>query len=129
MKSLCLIFISVFLLTTFTNSGCKKNTTCGCATSDIKYQLQNINGTLSFYQFKNKWVFSYQPSPGSVSNFFPCNLSQDSLQTILQGANQNEVFQVKFSGHVKSSCPDEVFGITSGVTTFDYISLDSLKRN
>ncbi len=117
------------------SNSCKKsksdpvNTTCGCSATDTKYTLQNISGTLSYYQYNSKWVFSYQPIAGNISNFFPCNTSQDSLQKILQGANQNQVFQVKFSGKVKGTCPNEDFGIISGVATFDYISIDSLKRN
>lgn len=132
MKALFSIFISVFLLTMFTNSSCKKSkpdVICGCNSNDTKYSLQNINGTLAFYQYKSKWVIYYQPIAGNYSYYFPCNTNQDSLQTILQGANQNQVFPVKFSGKIKSTCPDEDFGFTIGVTTFDYLILDSLKRN
>ena len=74
-------------------------------------------------------MFSYSPLPGNYSNYFPCNTNQDSLVAILQGANQNDVFHVIFSGKVNGPCPGEVFGITTGTTTFDYIILDSLKRN
>jgi|GEM_PF-6265499 len=132
MKTLLAILAMSFILAVFSNSGCKKkedNRNCGCTSSEIKYSLQSINGFLSYYQYNNKWVLSYSPSPGAVSNYFPCNSNQDSLQAILQGANQSQVFQVKFSGKVKSTCPGEEFGITSGVTTFDYINIDSLKRN
>lgn len=81
------------------------------------------------FQNKNKWAILYQPLPGNYSYYFPCNTNEDSLQAITRGANQNDVFQVRFSGGVKSTCPNENFGIVSGVTTFDYIILDSLKRD
>jgi len=134
MKQLFILFLLAFTFLLFTNSSCKKNkdkniTACACNATDIKYQLQNIDGTLSFYQYNSKWVFSYHPATGNISNYFPCNTDQDSLKAILQGANQNQVFQVKLSGKVKEPCPGENFGIVSGVSTFDYIIIDSLKRN
>ena len=110
---------------------CKKNkneASCGCNSAEVKYNLLQTNGTLSFLQEKGKWVLSYQPQPGNFSNYFPCNLNQDSLKIITQSASQNQTFQVRFSGRVKSPCSNENFGYTNGVTTFDYIILDSLKR-
>lgn len=132
MKSLYSILFFIFLLTTFNYSCCKKNeldTTCGCNAIDTKYSLQDITGRLRFHQYNMKWVLTYSPAQGAISNFFPCNTNQDSLQAILQGANQNQVFQVKFSGKVKTICPGEDFGTTIGLVTFDYIIIDSLKRN
>ncbi|MGQ0738247.1 MAG: hypothetical protein ACT4OJ_04235 [Bacteroidota bacterium] len=132
MKSLFVILVMSFILTFFSNSGCKKKTdnpNCGCNSNEIKYSLQNIDGFLSYRQYNNKWMLTYYPAPGAVSNYFPCNTNQDSLRAILQGVNQSQVFQVKFSGKVKGPCPGEDFGFTSGVTTNDYINIDSLKRN
>ena len=132
MKFLLLILLSVIVFFSFTNSSCKKdkiNRTCGCAATDTKYILQNINGSLSYNNYNNQWMISYSPLPGNYSNYFPCNITQDSLKVILQGANHNDVINVKFSGKVKVTCPGESFGITTGVTTFDYIIIDSLKRN
>lgn len=132
MKRLFILLLLSFTILLFTNSSCKKNKpkpTCGCSTTEIKYNLLNIDGTLSYYQYNNKWVFSYQPIAGNISNYFPCNTTQDSLQLILQGATHDQVFQVKLSGKVKESCAGEDFGFISGVTTFDYIIIDSLKRN
>lgn len=132
MKSLFAILAAAFMLTVFSNSGCKKkadNRNCGCNSTVIKYSLQDIHGILAYSQYNRKWGLSYSPLPGNTSNYFPCNPNQDSLQAILQGANQSQVFQVKFSGKVKDPCPGEDFGITNGVTTFDYINIDSLKRN
>lgn len=132
MKRTTILTLLLFTPLMFISSGCKKKQTkptCGCGTSEIKYSLLNINGTLSYYQYTNKWVFSYHPIAGNSSNYFPCNTTQESLQAILQGANHNQVFQVKFSGKVKESCFGEDFGYTSGVTTFDYIIIDSIKLN
>jgi hypothetical protein len=132
MKLLFSIFALTFSLFLFTNSSCKKNQinkNCACAANEIKYNLLNISGTLAYNQYKEKWALRYQPIPGNYSYYFPCNTSQDSLRSILQGANQSQTFSIKFSGKVKGPCPGEDFGITSGVTTFDYIILDSLKRN
>ena len=111
---------------------CKKkpiNYSCGCDATDIKYFIKNIEGTLSYYQHNSKWVFSYQPIPGNHSNYFPCNTDQDSINAILKVANQSQIFQVKISGKVKKVCSNEDFGIISGVATFDYIIIDSIKRN
>jgi hypothetical protein len=134
MKHLLVSFAAVIIVLTFTNSSCKKhkddpiNTTCGCNATDIKYQLRDKSGTLSFYQYNSKWFFSVQQVGGMYSSYFPCNTTQDSLQKITQGANQNQVFQVKFSGKVKGTCSGEDFGTTTG-GTIDYIIIDSLKRN
>lgn len=135
MKHLSLIFIAAFSLIIIANFSCKKNktevtedTSCGCNAIAIKYSLLNTSGTLSYFQNKSKWVFSYQPLPGNYSNYFPCNTMQDSLKAILQNANTSQTFNVKISGKVKTTCPNEDFGVTSGVTTFDYIIIDSLKR-
>ena len=130
MKNLSLIGIITFLLVI---SGCKKekneNANCGCNSTEVKYRLTNQAGSLSYFASKSKWVFVYQPLPGNYSYYFPCNTSQDSLFAILQGANTSQTFNVKMSGKVKSTCPDEDFGVTSGITTFDYINIGSLKRN
>lgn len=130
MKSLLLVvYATLFLLLT----GCKKDktpsaTNCGCNSTGVKYRLENQSGNLSYFSSKNKWVFVYQPQPGNYSYYFPCNTNQDSLVTILQSANTAQTISVKISGKVKSTCPDEDFGVTSGITTFDYINIDSLKR-
>lgn len=128
MKNLLLIAIITFL---YAIAGCKKEKTenCGCNSNEVKYRLTSQAGTLSYFASKNKWVFVYQPLPGNYSYYFPCNTSQDSLIAILQGANISQTFNVKISGKVKSTCPNEDFGVTSGITTFDYINIDSLKRN
>lgn len=130
MKKLSLVINITFLLVIV---GCKKekkeNVNCGCNSTDVKYNLANQVGNLSYFASKNKWVFVYQPLPGNYSYYFPCNTSQDSLAAILQGANTSQTINVKISGKVKSTCPDEDFGVTSGITTFDYINIDSLKRN
>ena len=127
-----LFFLSILsislLITAF---GCKRDktdTNCGCNSTEIKYNLLSTNGTLSYFQNKGVWAVSYQPQSGNFSYYFPCNTNQDSLKAITQTANNNQVFQVRFSGKVKGPCPNENFGFTSGVTTFDYIILDSLKR-
>lgn len=127
-----LVITFMFLLTI--GSRCKKENTnnyvtCACNTDEVKYILKEISGTLSYYEFNKRWVFSYSPLPGNYSNFFPCNSNHNSLQAILSGANSDQTFQVSFSGKIKAPCPNEIFGITSGVTTFDYIIIDSLKRN
>lgn len=123
----------LFIVSIFVQSiSCKKkpiNYSCGCDATDIKYEMKNIAGTFSYYQHNSKWVFSYQPIPGNHSNYFPCNTDQDSIKAILKGASQNQIIQVKISGKVKKVCSDEDFGVISGVTTFDYIIIDSIKRN
>ncbi|MEO7445232.1 MAG: hypothetical protein ABIT96_09560 [Ferruginibacter sp.] len=129
-----IIPILIVLTSILLSVSCKKNktqpvdTTCGCATTSIKYRLEEQAGSLSYFASKAKWVFVYQPLPGNYSYYFPCNTSQDSLRIILQNANTTQTFNVKMSGKVKSTCPGEDFGVTSGVTTFDYIIIDSLKR-
>lgn len=135
MKKILLFFTAIVTAITFTNSGCRKQNSssgdkgCGCSTDSVKYRLQNISGTLSYYQYKSRWVLSYHPFPGSVSNYFPCNTTLDSLRSILQNADHSQVFYVDFSGKVKGACAGEDFGVISGLTTFDYIVLDSIKRN
>ena len=135
MKHLSLLLIAVLSIILIPNYGCKKNKsevigdrTCGCNAADIKYSLLNKAVTLSYFPNKSKWVFSYQPQPGSCLNYFPCNTTQDSLKAITQNANTSQTFNVKVSGKVKTSCPDEDFGVTSGITIVDYIIIDSLRR-
>ena len=135
MKYLSLLLISIFSLILLITHSCKKHkdqtiedTTCGCNASTIKYSLLNTAGTLSYFTNKSKWIFSFQPQPGNYANYFPCNTTQDSLKAILLNANTSQTFNVKISGKVKTTCPNEDFGVTSGVTTFDYIIIDSLKR-
>jgi hypothetical protein len=128
------IFAIVILSILLPAAKCKKEkgvdyVACACNATDVKYILKDISGTLSYYQYNNRWVLSYSPLTGNISNFFPCNTNQETLSTIIRGANTNEVFQVKLSGKVKKPCEGEIFGFVSGVTTFDYIFLDSLKRN
>jgi hypothetical protein len=132
MKMLLSIFALVLVIISLTISSCKKaeiNRSCGCDSIDTKYFLQNMNGILCYHAYNNKWKFSYSPSQGNYANYFPCKYTQDSLQAILQHANNNDAFNINILGKVKSPCPGENFGITSGVTTFDYIIIDSLKRN
>ena len=125
-----LLIISIICI----SSKCKKEntvsfTTCACSVTDIKYNLRDITGRLLFFENTKKWALQYQPQTGNYSYYFPCNSTQDSLKSILNGANETSVFSIKFSGKVKSACSGEDFGIISGVTTFDYIVVDSLKRN
>jgi hypothetical protein len=120
------IFAIVILSILLPAAKCKKEkgvdyVACACNATDVKYILKDISGTLSYYQYNNRWVLSYSP--------LTCNTNQETLSTIIRGANTNEVFQVKLSGKVKKPCEGEIFGFVSGVTTFDYIFLDSLKRN
>jgi hypothetical protein len=135
MKHLALLLLTVLSFVFITNNGCKKqkgettiDTSCGCNGSEIKYSLLNLQGTLSYFTSKSKWVYSFQPQPGNIANYFPCNTTQDSLRAILLYANTSQIFNVKISGKVKATCPNEDFVVTSGVTTFDYIIIDSLKR-
>ena len=135
MKHLSLLLIAVLSILLIANYGCKKNKTeviedrtCGCNAADIKYSLLNKAVILSYFPNKSKWVFSYQPQPGTYLYYFPCNITQDSLQTILINANISQTFNVKVSGKVKTSCPDEDFGVTSGINIVDYIIIDSLRR-
>lgn len=118
---LIFFFISV-------NSGCKKDDDCGC-NSDTQSYLPKTAGELSYNQYKSKWMLSYSPGRGAFKNFFPCNASQDSLTAILQGASQTQSFVVWFSGNVKNTCANEDFGATSGLTTFEYITVDLVSRN
>jgi hypothetical protein len=133
MKHLFFIAMAFTFIITSTTS-CKKNksmpitTNCGCNAVEIKYQVRDLPATLSFYQYNAKWYFSVQQLGGLYSAYFPCNTLQDSLQKIIQGANQNQIFQVKLSGKIKGTCPNEDFGTTTG-STIDYIFIDSLKRN
>ncbi len=73
-------------------------------------------------------IFFYQAVTGNYVCYFPCNTNHDSLKAITKGVDQNQTFQVKVSGKIKITCPGENFGFTTGVVTFDYIILDSLKR-
>ncbi len=134
MKTTLLTTVIVLLLFLISGSNCKKENTdtyltCACAANDIKYSLQNLSGTLAFFQTKNRWVITYKPLPGNYCNYFPCNIQQDSLQAILKNAPKTQIFYVTFSGKVKAPCQGEDFGVISGVTTLDYIIIDSLKRN
>lgn len=119
------ILIFSFLLIT---SSCKKGSDCGC-NSDTKYYLPKTAGELLYYQYKGKWMLSYSPGRGAFKNYFPCNLNQDSLKVILQGASQTQSFVVWFSGNVKSPCDYEDFGATTGLTSFEYITVDLVSRN
>jgi hypothetical protein len=135
MKHLSLFLISILSLLFLTNSGCKKHkeetpvdTSCGCNASEIKYRLLELPGTLSYFASKSKWVYYYRPQPNAYLYYFACNTTQDSLKAITLNANTAQTFNVKISGKVKTTCPNENFGVTIGVTTFDYIVIDSLKR-
>lgn len=121
---LCL-FIFFFL---FINSSCKKDPGCGCD-GDTKQSLPKTAGELLYNQTKGKWMFSYSPGRGAFNNFFPCNLNQDSLKIILQGASQNQSFLIWLSGDIKSPCSDEDFGSTSSLETYDYITVEYAGRN
>ena len=123
--SLVGIFIFFLLLT---NSSCKKDPGCGC-NGDTKQSLPKTAGELLYNQTKGKWMFSYSPGRGAFNNFFPCNLNQDSLKVILQGASQNQNFPVWLSGDVKNPCADEDFGTPSSLVTFDYITVEYAGRN
>ena len=118
---LIFLFISV-------NSSCKKDDDCGC-NSDTQFYLPKTAGELSYNQYKSKWMLSYSPGRGAFKNFFPCNANQDSLKAILQGASQTQSFIVWFSGNVKTTCADEDFGPATGLTTFEYITVDIVSRN
>ena len=118
-----LIFFFLFI-----NSSCKKGSDCGC-NSETKSYLPKTAGELVFNQYKGKWMLSYSPGRSSFSNYFPCNTNQDSLKVILQGASQTQSFAVWFSGNLKSPCTDEDFGVTTGFTTFEYITVDLVSRN
>jgi len=117
-----LIFFSLLI-----NSSCKKDADCGCD-AEAKGYLPKTAGELVYNQSQGKWMFSYTPGRGAFNNYFPCNLNQDSLKVILQGASQNQSFPVWVSGNVKSPCPDENLGST-GLTTFEYITVDYAGRN
>ncbi len=57
MKPILLIAYSVFLITAFTNAGCKKNkpdTTCGCSATETKYTVNDFAGTLSYHTHKKQ---------------------------------------------------------------------------
>ena len=123
--SLLCIFVFFFL---FINSSCKKDPDCGC-NADTKYYLPKTAGELVYNQTKAKWMFSYSPGRGAYNNFFPCNLNQDSLNVILQGANQSQSFPIFLSGNAKSPCSDEDFGSVPNLTTFEYITVDYAGRN
>src|SRR4030095_8595124 len=118
---LIFFFISV-------NPGCKKTDDCGC-NSDPEFYLPKTGGELTYNQYNGKWMLSYSPGRGAFRNFFPCNGNQDSLKAILQGASQTQGFVVWFSGYVKSTCSQEDFGPTTGITTFEYITVDLVSRN
>jgi hypothetical protein len=119
------ILIFFFLLI---NSSCKKEAGCGCQ-ADTKSYLPKTAGELVYNQYKGKWMLSYSPGRGVFNNYFPCNTNQDSLKVILQGASQTQSFAVWFSGNLKSPCTDEDFGVTTGFTTFEYITVDLVSRN
>jgi hypothetical protein len=123
--------ISILYFCAFLISSCRKTQAqdCGCNSKEIKYSLQNLNGSLLYFNNKNEWAILYQPLPGNYSYYFPCNKNIDSLQAIISGALPTDIIQIKFSGKIKTACLNEDFGITNGVTTFDYIILDSIKRN
>ena len=121
-----LFFIIFFLL--LINSSCKKDPDCGC-NADAKYTLPKTAGELVYNQTNGKWMFTYSPGRGAFNNFFPCNLNQDSLKVILQGASQNQSFLIWLSGNVKSPCPDENFGNVASLTTFEYITVEYAGRN
>lgn len=109
-------------------SNCDKKNDCSCD-GDVKSYLPRTAGDLSYNQYKSKWMLSYSPGRGAFANFFPCNTSQDSLQAILQGANQTQTFLVWFSGNTKSPCSNEDFGTIPPLTTFEYIDLEAISRN
>lgn len=117
---------SIFALLFF--PGCKKNNDCGCD-AEVKYYLPRTAGELTFNQYKSKWMLSYSPGRGAFANYFPCNTNQDSLQAILQGANQSQTFIVWFSGHAKSPCPGEDFGNNNTMTSFEYMNVETVSRN
>ena len=119
------IFIFFFVLI---NSSCKKDADCGCD-ADRQSYLPKTLGELVYNQYKSKWMLSYSPGRGAFKNYFPCNANQDSLKAILQGANQTQNFVVWFSGNVKSPCAGEDFGVTTGITSFEYITVDLVSRN
>ena len=135
MKKILLFFTAIVTAITFTNSGCKKhkndpvNTTCGCSAAEIQYQIKNLSGTLAFHTHTNKWYIFYQPTSGYFNNNFICNLTQDSVRSIIANASQSATFNVTFSGKVKSVCPNEGFGVQQGNGTNYYVIIDSLKRN
>ena len=120
--------ILIFFLL-FINLSCKKGSDCGCGAEVVNRYLPRTGGELLYNQNKGRWMLSYSPGRGAFSNFFPCNTGQDSLQVILQGANQTQSFVVWFSGNIKGPCPNEDFGYTNALTSFEYIELDSLSRN
>ena len=128
MKQLTVSIPIVFFFFLLINSGCKKEADCGCG-SDTQTYLPKTAGELVYNQYKSKWMLSYSPGRGAFRNYFPCNAGQDSLQAILQGANQTQSFLVWFSGNVKSPCADEDFGVTTGITSFEYITVDLVSRN
>ena len=121
------IAILIFFLLLI-NSGCKKEADCGCNSNTPSY-LPKTAGELVYNQYNSKWMLSYSPGRNAFKNYFPCNANQDSLKAILQGANQTQSFLVWFSGNVKSPCADEDFGVTTGITSFEYITVDLVSRN
>lgn len=135
MKFTLSIFVLLFAIIVFSSSGCKKNKTtiiptCGCNDTATKYNIINGIGTLQYFSFNHKWTFRISPNIQTNIYYFPCNTNQDSLTAILKNAQQNDIFQVKFSGKVKEPChPDDSFPYTVDVTIFNYIIVDSLKRN
>jgi hypothetical protein len=112
----------------FINSGCKKAADCGC-NSVAKFYLPKTAGELVYNQYKGEWMLSYSIGRGAFRNYFPCNVNQDSLKVILQGASQTQSFPVWFSGNVKNPCDNEDFGYPTALTTFDYITVDFVSRN
>jgi len=128
MKQLIASISMLIFFFLFINSSCKKGSDCGC-NADIKYYLPKTAGELVYNQYKSQWMLSYSPGRGAFNNYFPCNTNQDSLKVILQGASQTQSFAVWFSGNVKSPCNDEDFGFTTGLTSFEYITVDLVSRN
>lgn len=135
MKSIIQFSLAIGIITGFITSSCKKSKSqnisgdsCGCSSAVVAYTITGVQGNVSYFTNNNKWIISYDPSPGFTLIFIPCNTAQDSLRAITDTASHNSRIQVRFSGKIKPICPNENFGIV-GNATFNYLVIDSLKRN
>lgn len=112
---------------------CKKekitDTTCGCNSSEIRFQLKDISGLMAYNNTARKWYIGYQPIPGYFNNNFICNTTQDSVKKIITNLSTNSTINVTLSGKVKPICSGEDFGVQQGNSSNFYIVIDSLKRN
>lgn len=117
MKFLIIILLVGFSCFTLTFLSCKKNKdknidpSCGCSSTNIQSQIRNLSGTLAYNSYTNKWFIFNQPTNGYFNNNFICNLTQDSVKSIITNVPLSATFNVIFSGKVKSVCSDEDFGI------------------